>query len=116
MRRLPLIPLASLLLWTAAADPARAVTPTPRPKTHGYAVSGVVVRVEPKRLLVVRSGGRETALVMTPATSVHGGRLAEGQRVAVRWLEKEGKHVATSVRIEPPAVAGTATPTVGGQP
>jgi uncharacterized protein YndB with AHSA1/START domain len=65
---------------------------------------------------VVRAGSRETTLVMTPATSVHGGHLVEGQRVAVRWLDKEGKHVATSVRIEPPAVAGTATPTVGGQP
>ena len=117
MPRLALIPFVSSLLWMAAADPARAATPTPRPKTHGNALSGTVVRVDgPKKVLVVRSGGRETTLEMTPATSVHGGKLAEGQRVAVRWLEKEGKHVATSVRIEPPAVAGTATPTVGGQP
>jgi hypothetical protein len=92
---------------------------TPKPRSHGNALSGTVARVdEAKKLLVVRAGSRETSLVMTPATSIHGGPLAGGQRVAVRWLEKDGKKVATSVRVEPPAVAGTATPTavVGGEP
>jgi hypothetical protein len=53
-----------------------------------------------KKLLIVRAGRHETSLVMTPATSVHGGPLAGGQRVAVRWLEKDGRKVATSVRVE----------------
>ena len=35
---------------------------------------------------------------------------AAGDRVAVRWLEKDGKKIATSVRIETPALA-TITPT-----
>lgn len=117
MRRLAPIPLVFFLLCAGFARRATAATPTPRPKTHGNALSGTVVRVDgPRNIFVVRAGSRETTLVMTPATSVHGGHLAEGQRVAVRWLDKEGKHVATSVRIEPPAVAGTATPTVAGQP
>jgi hypothetical protein len=121
MRRLVLVSLVSSLFWVALVGAAAPAAPaaTPKPRTHGNALSGTVVRVDdPHKLLVVRSGGRETSLVMTPATSVHGGPLNTGQRVAVRWLEKDGKHVATSVRVEPAAVAGaTATPTaVGGQP
>jgi hypothetical protein len=119
MRRPVLASVLSTLLAVALASPAAAASPTPKPKSHGNALSGTVVRVDGSRkLLVVRAGNRETTLVMTPATGVHGGPLAEGQRVAVRWLDKDGKHVATSVRIEAPALAGaTATPTaVGGQP
>jgi hypothetical protein len=116
MRRLvPIALLAAALAAPASGFPA----PTPKPKSHGNALSGTVVRVdETKKLLVVRAGSRETTLVMTPATSVHGGPLAGGQRVAVRWLEKDGRKVATSVRIEPASVAGAAaTPTaVNAQP
>jgi len=116
MRRLvPIALLAAALAVPASGFPA----PTPKPKSHGNALSGTVVRVdEAKKILVVRAGSRETTLAMTPATSVHGGPLACGQRVAVRWLEKDGRKVATSVRIEPASVAGAAaTPTaVGAQP
>jgi len=117
MRRM--IPVA--LLAAALAAPAlSSPVPTPRPNSHGYALSGTVVRVDAaKKLLIVRAGGHETSLVMTAATSVHGAPLAGGQRVAVRWLEKDGRKVATSVRVEPAAVAGAAaTPTAvgGGQP
>ncbi|HEX4440438.1 MAG TPA: hypothetical protein VH854_10240 [Thermoanaerobaculia bacterium] len=117
MRRLLFI---SLLGAALAAPSLAAAAVTPKPKTHGSGVTGTVVRVDgAKKILVVRAGPHETSLSMTPATSVHGGHLAAGQRVTVRWLEKDGKKVATSVRIEPPALAGaTATPTavVGGQP
>ena len=106
----------SLFAGFLAACAAAAVTP--KPKSHGNGLSGTVARVDSgKKLLVVRAGGHETSLSMTPATSVHGGHLAEGQRVAVRWLEKDGKKVATSVRIEPAAVADvTPTAVAGGQP
>lgn len=115
MRRIiPIALLAAALAASASGFPASSTTP--RPKSHGNALSGVVVRVdEARKLLVVRAGSRETTLAMTPATSVHGGPLAGGQRVAVRWLEKDGKKVATSVRIEPASVAGAAaTPTAVG--
>lgn len=114
-RMIPVALLAAALAAPALSSPVA----TPRAKSHGYALSGTVVRVdEAKKLLIVRAGGRETSLVMTPATSVHGGPLAGGQRVAVRWLEKDGRRVATSVRVEPAAMAGAATPTAvgGGQP
>ena len=119
MRRLLVISvlgLVSLVGGTSAVQGAPA--PTPKPKSHGNGIAGTVVGLDSgRKLLVVRAGGHDTSLAMTPATSVHGGHLAEGQRVAVRWLEKDGKKVATSVRIEPPSVAGTTpTATSGGQP
>src|SRR5438105_847906 len=97
------LPLA--LLSPEAKAPEKA-------KTHGYALSGTVARVDAaaKTFVVRGAGGRETALVRTDATKVRGGVLKVGDRVAVRWLERDGKKVATSVRIEPPAVA-SATPT-----
>src|SRR4051812_26032773 len=108
--------LASLFGGASAVQGAAA--PTPKAKSHGNGIAGTVVRIDSaKKLLVVRAGGHDTSLEMTPATGVHGGPLAQGQRVAVRWLEKDGKKVATSVRVEPPSVAGTTpTATAGGQP
>ena len=41
----------------------------------------------------------------TAATKVNGESLKAGDRVAVRYLEHDGKKVATSIRVEPPAVA-----------
>lgn len=85
-------------------------TPT-HPKSHGYSLAGVVVRVDAKaKTFAVRSGaGTETTLVRTRATHVQG-ELKAGDRVAVRFLEKDGKKIATSVRIEPTAVSAV-TPT-----
>ncbi len=64
---------------------------------------------------VVREGsGRETRLRRTSATHVTGGNLKPGARVAVRWLEKDGHKIATSVRVEAPAIA-VSTPTAPNQ-
>jgi hypothetical protein len=95
--------IAALAPRLAGADPAR-------PRNHGNSLSGMVVRVDAAaKTFVVRGGAGETTLVRTNATHVRG-ELKPGDRVAVRWLEKDGKKIATSVRIEPAAVA-TATPT-----
>jgi hypothetical protein len=45
---------------------------------------------------------------------VTGGSLKPGARVAVRWLEKDGHKIATSVRVEAPAIAAS-TPTASTQ-
>ena len=107
--------LAAGLLATVLSAPTTAPTPAPtaaaKPRGHGNALSGTVARVEAGTTLVVREGsGRETSLRLTSATHVKGA-LKSGARVAVRWLEKDGHKIATSVRVEPPAIAES-TPTV----
>jgi hypothetical protein len=81
-------------------------------KTHGFSVSGTVARTDDSaRTFVVKtSAGKETTLLRTAATKVNGESLRPGDRVAVRYLERDGKKIATSIRIDPPAVAA-ATPT-----
>jgi len=89
-----------------AAEPSKA-------KVHGFTLSGMVASVdEGKKTLVVRnSAGRRTVLLWTGATSVFGGKLAPGQSVTLRYLDKDGKHIATSIRIGPPSGPPTAAAT-----
>ena len=113
MRRyLAALALAALAGRGAAfAEPAPAKTPT-RPKSHGYSLAGVVMRVDvaAKTFVVRANTGVETTLVRTSATHVPGELLRPGDKVAVRYLERDGKKIATSVRIESATVAGL-TPT-----
>ncbi len=99
MRKLVLIvgfPLLAALALGAAA-PSKA-------KVHGFALSGTIVSLDnAKRTLVVRgASGKETPLVWTSATSVFGGKLETGQAVTLRYLDRDGKHVATSIRVAQP--------------
>ncbi len=103
--------LAAAVLSSAllAASPDKEKT-----KTHGFSVSGVVARTdETAHTFVVRSAaGKETTLVRTTATRLNGKALASGDRVDVRYLARDGKKIATSIRVEPAALAtATATPT-----
>ncbi len=104
MRRLL---VAALLCGLAAAA---AAAPSEKPKSHGYDVSGTISRVDEaaKTFVVKTAAGKQTVLARTAATKVNGA-LRVGDRVAVRWLERDGNKIATSIRIEPPAVAA-ATP------
>jgi ATP-dependent 26S proteasome regulatory subunit len=106
--------LLFVLAALAATVPAGAASPekTPKPKSHGYSVNGVVEHVDAKTFVVRTASGKSTTLVRTMATKVNGDALKSGDRVAVRYLERDGRKVATSVRVEPPSVAtATATPT-----
>ena len=107
MRRL--LPLALLLCGLAAAAPAAS---SEKARSHGYGLSGTITRVDEaaKTFAVRTAAGKETALVRTTATKINAEAIKAGDRVAVRWLERDGKKIATSIRIEPPAVAA-ATPT-----
>ncbi len=121
MRGFSGIPLLLALATIGAAPtpkpgPAEKPTPAVKPKGHGHAVEGRVVSVAAHRSFVVRTEtGEESTLVLTSATHLTGGAIAPGQLVAVRYLAREGKKVATSVRVESgQAVSPTAT-TLGSQ-
>jgi hypothetical protein len=99
------VALCALLAAPAGAEPEKA-------KGHGYSVSGTVVRVDEKAktFTVLSAGTREVTLVRTSATRISGAKLQAGERVTVRWIDRNGKKTATAVRIDPPVVA-SATPT-----
>ena len=96
--------LALLFGGLAAAAPGAS---SEKPKSHGHSLSGTITRVDEatKTLVVKTAPGKETTLVRTTATRINGEALKAGDRVAVRWLEHDGKKIATSIRIEPPAEA-----------
>ncbi len=108
-----LVPAAACLFATVLAVGAAAPS---KARVHGFPLSGTIARLdEVHKTLVVRgASGKETTLSWTDATSVFGGKLAAGQSVTLRYLDREGKHIATSIRISPPAVsrpAATPAPT-----
>src|SRR5215475_2787114 len=99
----------ALCAGLAAASPEKEKT-----KTHGLSVSGVIAKTDDDaHTFVVRtSSGKETSLHRTAATKLNGRDLKSGDRVSVRYLERDGKKIATSIRVEPPSsAAATATPT-----
>jgi hypothetical protein len=83
-----------------------------RVKTHGIALSGTVTSVDEvrKSFAVKNSAGKETRLVWTNATTVTGGKVMAGAKVTLRYLDKDGKHIATSIVLGDPILARTATP------
>jgi hypothetical protein len=109
-----------VLIWTTgfAGSAARTPTSTPRPapaakpvaakaKAHGIALTGLISRVDPvNRIFGVRdAAGREIPLSWTAATKVTGGELKVGETVTLRYLDKDAKHIATSIHVGSPADA-----------
>jgi len=104
---------ASILLPASAFG----ATPPSKSKVHGLSVTGTVVSVEElsKKMTVKTGAGREVALVWTDATKTAGGPVKPGLHVTVRYLEKDGKNIATSIQVvseKPASAAASATPTV----
>ena len=107
--------VGALLVSLSGASPSRV-------KTHGIALSGTVSSVDfAARTFVVRDlAGKDTRLVWTDATKVTGGALQVGEKVTLRYLVKDKKNIATSVKIalplpqqtpvSPAEPAATATP------
>lgn len=89
--------VAGMLLAAAAfADsPAKS-------KAHGLSVTGTVVSFDgtARKMMVKTPAGKQVPLVWTGATKTAGGTVKAGAKVTVRYLEKEGKNIATSIRIE----------------
>ena len=80
-----------------------------RARTHGYPLSGTVTNVDEgrKSFAVKNSAGKEIRLVWTDATKVTGGKITAGAKVTLRYLDKDGKHIATSVILGDPAAPKT---------
>jgi hypothetical protein len=81
----------------AAAQPS----PAPQPKEHGEIVAGSVIAINThaKTFTVRPADGKETTLVWSTATGFSGEALTIGARVQVKWMRKNGRNWATSVRI-----------------
>lgn len=74
---------------------------SPAAPSHGDEVSGTIQNVNVSlRTFTVRTvSGASTTLQWTAATKVLGGQLAAGREAVVRYMSKNGKRLATSVRI-----------------
>lgn len=108
----------TLLIGLSGASPSHV-------KTHGIALSGTVSNINfaAKTFVVRDSAGKNTSLVWTDATKVTGGQLKAGQNVTLRYLVKDKKNIAMSVKIavplaqqtpaSPAAPAAAATPRTG---
>ena len=100
------IGIVSLLAMALAASLSGAPAPN-KAKTHGYALSGTVSSIDESRksFAVKNAAGKETRLVWTDATKVVGGKVKTGARVTLRYLDKDGKHIATSIVVGEATVA-----------
>ena len=102
MTKIGVVSLLALALTAASPDPPS------KPRTHRYALSGTITSVDEARktFAVKGASGKNTTLVWTSATTVVGGKIKAGERVTLRYLDKDGKHIATSVSVGEPAAAG----------
>lgn len=103
---------AALLLLSAGVFGAN---PPSKAKVHGLSVTGTVVSVEEaaRKMVVKSAAGKQVSLVWTGATKTAGGPIQAGAKVTIRYLQKDGKNIATSIHVggEKPAVtSGSAAP------
>ena len=113
------IGIVSLLVFLAISP-----TPTSRSRAHGLVFAGTILAVDAagKNLVVRNAAGKDTRFIWTAATRVIGGDLKAGERVTLRYLDKDGKHIAMSVSVAgatagrtPGAQMPTASPTPVGK-
>ncbi len=90
--------LVALIVLAAAVTVASVATAK---SAHAITMSGTVSAVDQKTktFSLKDAKGKETPITWTAATRVRGGTLKDGQRVDVSVFEKDGKNVATSIRI-----------------
>ncbi len=105
--RMASLGLALTLLLAGGA----AFAEPPASKSHANTLSGTVSSVDAtrKNLRVKDAAGKETAFVWTGATHMSGGTLKVGEKVTVRWMAREGKKVATVVKVHAPESETTAS-------
>jgi hypothetical protein len=74
---------------------------------HAMTLSGTVSALDQKAktFSLKDEKGKATAIAWTAATKIRGGTLKDGERVDVSVFQKDGKTVATSIRIASGRVA-----------
>jgi hypothetical protein len=95
----------------SAATPSKA-------KVHGISLSGRVSKIDAAAMtLSVRDGsGHEVALAWTAATKITGGDPKVGDVVTLRYLDKDKKHIATTIHVGAPSAAKPTSPAPAASP
>ena len=105
--------LSGLLLSLALASPRPLSAATPsKAKVHGISLSGRVSKIDAAaKTLSVRDGsGHEVAFAWTAATKITGGDPKVGDVVTLRYLDKDKKHIATTIHVGEPATSASPSP------
>ncbi len=106
MKKSLIVVFAIALLVVAASLSAAGVK---KAKSHGVESKGTITAVdETAKSFTLKVDGTDQTIYWTQGTKVRGGSLKADENVTVRWMEKNGKKMATSVRINPPAKASAA--------
>ena len=101
MKKTVWVSLLALVLSTCVASVSTAKG------NHAMTMTGTISSLDQsgKTFSLKSSDGKETAISWTDATKVRGGELKDGERVNVSVFPKDGKNIATSIRISPAKVA-----------
>ncbi len=96
----------AVVLSLAAFSAFAATTPAKAHKSMGTELKGSIASIdETAKTFVLNSAGKDNTISWTSATKVHGGPLKASENVVVRAMEKDGKWIATSVKVEPAKTA-----------
>lgn len=101
MKKTIWVTLFALVLMTCVASVSTAKG------NHAMTMTGTVSSLDQsaKTFSLQTKDGKQTAISWTAATKVRGGELKDGERVDVSVFAKDGKNLATSIRISPAKVA-----------
>jgi hypothetical protein len=96
--------LVALIVFSAVLCVASVATAK---SAHAMTMSGTLSAVDAKTktFSLKDASGKATPITWTAATKVRGGSLKDGERANVSVLQKDGKYVATSIRIAPAKMA-----------
>ena len=95
MRKRAFVSLVAVVIALGVASAATAKG------AHAMTMSGTVSALDEKAktFALKTDAGSETPITWTSATRVRGGTLKDGDHARVSILQKDGKNVATSIRI-----------------
>lgn len=90
-----------------AAKATKSATAVAPATTHGQELNGTITSVndKAKTFVIKDAAGKATTVTWTAATRVEGGVLKASEMATVRAMPKDGKTIATSVKIAPVVAA-----------